>query len=273
MATDVGDLHRLLFSITTPDGTPASSDAMTLTITLPDASTDGPHTITATTVGQYQYDYLATQPGRHMARWVGTGTNPAANVEAFDVVDIAPRYMVSIESTKKQLNITDDSADEELRGYIESATAVVERVTGEAMVQRSFTEEHEITGSGGRMALSWTPVVSLISVILIDNSVTWDPASLHVNKTTGVVSTTYLSGLLQLAGRIEVIYIAGHTVIPANCLLAGRIIIKHLWQTNRGSKGTPRSGGMEDTGMVPGFAFAVPNRALELLGNGLPGFA
>lgn len=271
--TDIGDLRRLTFALTDPAGVPASAATMTLTITRPDATTDGPHVVAPTTVGQYQYDYLATQAGRHVVAWVGTGANPGANVEVFDVIDLSPNYMISVESVKTQLHITDSSADEELRGYIESATAVVERVTGQAMVKRTFTEEHEIINSGGRMALSWTPVVSLISVVLIDNSVTWDVNALHVNKTTGVVSTTYLSGLLELRGRIEATYVAGFAVIPATCLLAGKIIVEHLWQTKRGTRGSPRPGGIDDTSMVPGFAFAVPNRALELLGTGMPGFA
>jgi hypothetical protein len=269
--TDVGDLRRLTFALNAPGGWPASSDSMTLTITQPDATAVMVSPVVAVEAGRYQYDFLATQPGRHVARWVGTGANPGATVEAFDVIEVSPYYMFSVQSAKNQLRITDDSADEELREYIAATTYVVERIKGEAMVRRSFTEEHEISATTGRAALSWTPVVSLTSVTLIDSSVTWDPSSLHVNSETGVVSTTGISGLLQLAGRMQFVYVAGHSVIPANRLLAGRIILKHLWQTNRGTKGAPRSG--DDTAMVPGIGYAIPNRALELLGSGLPGFA
>lgn len=272
MATDVGDQIRLSFTLTGPDGSPVSSSSMKLTITLPDqVTTVVAEPLAAVSPGLYQYDYLTTQAGRHAAQWLGTGTNPGAQVEVFDVVDVAPRYMISLASAKEKLRMTDDTSDEDLRGYIESATAVVERVKGEAMVRRSFTEEREVRN--GRLALSWVPDVVLTSIVSIDESITWDVSGLHVNPDTGVVSNPISGGFLQLGGRVQITYTAGHTVIPANCLEAARIIIKHLWQTNRGSKGTPRSGGMEDTGMVPGFAFAVPNRALELLGSGLPGFA
>jgi hypothetical protein len=270
----MGDIYRTSFTLTSPWGGLVNADTMTLTITLPDSTTVTVSPVTPQSTGQYQYDYLTTQPGRHVARWVGTGTNPGAHVESFDVLDALPRYIISMADAKQQLNIpsTDTSSDDELRGYIEAATDVVERVRGEAMVLRTFTEEHEIMNTG-RMSLSRTPVVSLISVVSIDGWITWNVNSLHVNTKTGVVSTALYTGLLQLYGRVQVTYTAGYTVIPATFQLAGQMIVSHLWQTRRGNKGAPRAGGVDDTSMVPGFAFAVPNRALELLGAGMPGFA
>lgn len=275
MATDVGDLVRLSTTLTSPAGGLVNAGTMSLTITLPDASTFPVSPVTPVTTGQYQYDYQTTQPGRHIARWVATGANPGAYVEAFDVLDATPRYMISMADAKNQLNITGTSSDDELRVYLESATDVVERVRGEAMVRRTFIEEHEVMYAGGRMALSWTPVVSLTSVVMIDGWVTWDVSRLHVNPITGVVSTTFQSGLFQLFGRLAVTYVAGYQVIPASFQLAASIIVNHLWQTQRGNRGSPRVGGglSDPTTMVPGFAFAVPNRALELLGTGMPGFA
>lgn len=274
MAVDVGDLYRLSMTLTSPAGGLVTAGTMTLTITLPDATTFPVSPVTPVTTGQYQYDYQTVQSGRHIARWVATGANPGAYAEAFDVLDAIPRYIISPADAKRQLNITDTNSDDELRGYIESATDVVERVRGEAMVRRTFIEEHEVMYAGGRMALSWTPVVSLTSVVMIDGWVTWDVSRLHVNATTGVVSTTFQSGLFQLFGRLAVTYVAGYQVIPASFQLAGSIIVNHLWQTQRGNRGAPRvSGGLSETTMVPGFAFAIPNRALELLGSGMPGFA
>lgn len=276
MAIDVGDLYRTSMTLTSPSGGLVNAGTMSLTITLPDASAFPVSPVTPVTTGQYQYDYQTTQPGRHIARWVGTGANPGAYVEAFDVLDSTPRYMVSMADTKNQLNIplADTSLDDELRVYLEAATDVVERVRGEAMVRRTFIEEHEVTYAGGRMALSWTPVVSLTSVVMIDGWVTWDVSRLHLNPATGVVSTTFQSGLFQLFGRLAVTYVAGYQVIPASFQLASSMIVNHLWQTQRGNRGAPRvGGGLSDTTMVPGFAFAVPNRALELLGTGMPGFA
>lgn len=274
MATDLGDLYRTSMTLTSPSGGLVNAGTMTLTITLPDASTFPVTPVTPTTTGQYQYDYQTVQTGRHVARWLGTGANPGAYVEAFDVLDSTPRYMISMADAKQQLNITDTASDDELRAYLEAATDVVERVRGEAMVRRTFIEEHEVMYAGGRMALSWTPVVSLTSVVMIDGWVTWDVSRLHLNQTTGVVSTTFQSGLFQLFGRLAVTYVAGYQVIPASFQLAASMIVNHLWQTQRGNRGAPRvGGGISDTTMVPGFAFAVPSRALELLGTGMPGFA
>lgn len=272
MATDVGDLYRTSMTLTSPSGGLVNAGTMTLTLTLPDGTPVVVTPITPVTTGTYQYDYQTVQSGRHVARWVATGANPGAYTEVFDVLDAIPRYIISMADAKAQLNITDTASDNELRAYVEAATDVVERVRGEAMVQRTFVEEHEVYS--GRMSLSRPPVVSLTSIISIDGWITWDVNALHVNPRTGVVSTALTTGLLQLNGRVVVTYVAGYAVIPATFQLAAAMIVNHLWQTQRGTKGSPRvGGGLSDTTMVPGFAFAVPNRALELLGSGMPGFA
>jgi hypothetical protein len=54
------------------------------------------------------------------------------------------------------------------------------------------------------------------------------------------------------------------TEVPAPFGEAGRIILEHLWQTQRGPSARPTLGG-EETVALPGFGFAIPNRAAELL--------
>lgn len=271
MAFDLADVVPLAVRIYDATGALADAGSVTLTIGLPDGTSATP-TVLHTATGTYQVSYSPTMAGRHTVTWVATGANASGYSDAFDVVT-APRYIISLADAKKMLNIVDASADDDLRSVLEAATEVVERVKGQAMVQRSFTEEHELVGNDGRMALSWTPVVALTSLVMVDGWVSWDPSKLHVDQKTGVVSSTYQSGLLQLYGRIQVTYTAGYSVIPATCQEAAKVITAHLWQTRRGNRGAPRAGGVDDTSMVPGFAFAVPNRALELLGTGMPGFA
>lgn len=263
MSVDLGDLYRLSFTLTDPDGTPVSADTMTLTITLPDATTSV-QTVTPSSAGQYQVDYLTTQEGRHVARWVGSGTHPGAYVEAFDVLGVAPLYLISLADAKDQLKITGTASDDAVRGYIGSATKVIERATGQTAVKRSFTEG--CTTTLGRVVLSHVPVVSVDSISSSDGTVTWDTTATEVND-AGILASTGT----PLTGDLTVGYTAGLSIIPENYMLAAQIIIEHLWDTRR-SDGPPRRAGMETT-MVPGLGFAVPNRALELLGSGLSGVA
>ncbi|MFD0885754.1 hypothetical protein ACFQ08_14480, partial [Streptosporangium algeriense] len=74
-----------------------------------------------------------------------------------------------------------------------------------------------------------------------------------------------------IAGPVLVVYAAGRTEIPANVLLAALIIIGHLWETQRGTV-APRLG-TDDEVWDPRAGFAVPRRALELLGDQVSGIA
>ena len=69
----------------------------------------------------------------------------------------------------------------------------------------------------------------------------------------------------------NVTYVAGWGVsVPPSMGMAARIILAHLWQTQRGAVSPPLMGG-EETVVLPGFGFAIPNRAAELLENGSQG--
>jgi hypothetical protein len=286
MAIDVGDLYRLTYTNSSPGGGPVSAGTMTLTITLPDGTTAAPVTVAPVSAGVYLYDYQTVQAGRHLARWVGTGTNPGAYVEVFDVRPAAPAYLISLADAKQQLNITSTASDEELRVYLEAVTAIAERIRGEALIRRTFTDEKYLpdffrgygqvdaaqpygtTTVRSTVALNHTPAVSLTSVSRVNGSMTWDTTLLRLDP-DGIVDVLFGPALV---GHLTITYVAGYSIVPAEVGLATRIILQHLWETQRGSRGGPRPGGLDVTA-VPGMGFAVPNRAVELLGGGMPGFA
>jgi hypothetical protein len=66
-------------------------------------------------------------------------------------------------------------------------------------------------------------------------------------------------------------YQAGYTTVPANIRLGALIIVQHLWETQRGMMGVQLGGDGET--YVTGRGFAIPRRAIELLGPQLPGVA
>lgn len=283
---DLGSLYRLAFTLKSPDGALVSSDTMTLTIIKPDGTTTVITPVTPVSAGTYRYDYLTAQSGRHVASWVGTGANPGAYSEAFDVGTVTPNALISLADAKQQLNITSTTSDDELRIFIEAATAAVERHRNEAIIRRSVVEEHYLDdytwGFGQnygqpaawgvparKLALDCRPAISLTSIARVDGTMTWDVANLHLSP-GGIVDVLFG---LPLSGHVTVTYIAGYQTIPAEFQLATRIIVEHLWQTQRGNKGWPKPGGMDDSLSTIGLGFAIPNRALELLGTGSPGFA
>jgi uncharacterized phiE125 gp8 family phage protein len=179
--------------------------------------------------------------------------------------------LVSLEDAKRHLNksLDDTADDEELRQVIEATTPLVESIRGEVVARRSFVMDTDAWTGTRTVLLPKSPVLSLTSVVSLDGSATWDPADLHVDS-TGIV--TVRSGPL-FWGFLRFTYVAGYPVLPANFALAAKIIIAHLWETQRPSLvqsrwGTPRPFMNESEGIVPLPAgFAVPNRALELLGG------
>lgn len=262
---DVGDTIPFAADVRDANGALANALTATLTITLPDQTTVTPTVSPPATTGHYGYDYPTVQAGPHDARWLFTfaSGSTAAHTEHFDVRSAIPRSLVSLADMKEQLNITTTASDERLRSYIESATEVVERHTGSAVVRQIVVEDHDITGYSRSIVLKKPPAISVTSVAAVDGTATWSVGDLYLSKTSGILKIK-TGGVFS--GHIEVTYVAGRATIPSNYGDAGAMIVEHLWQTRRGTRGGPRVGGMEDTVNVPGFSFAVPRAALELLG-------
>ncbi len=71
--------------------------------------------------------------------------------------------------------------------------------------------------------------------------------------------------------RIAVTCTAGLSAVPAHVRLAALITVQHLWETQRGGRDR-RFTGNEDA-WNPGMGYALPRRALELLGDQVSGIA
>ena len=266
---DLGSVYQVAVDVVDASGAPANPDTATLTITLPDDSTVSPAVPAPTTAGQLRVNYTTTQAGRHLWRMVTT--NPiTAYTEIFDVRDQAPVAIVSLADAKKQLNIasTETRDDDELRGFITGASLAVERELGRIVARRSFTERRTTNGDG-QVLLSNVPVLALTSAVSSDGSTTWNVANLDLDNATGLVGVK--SGP-PLSGDVDVTYTAGLRIVPDDYQLATLIVVQHLWETQRGTMGV-QLGGSQEPEYVPGRGFALPRRALELLGVTLPGVA
>lgn len=264
---DVGDTIPFAADVRDANSALANALTVTLTITLPDATTVTPTVANPpSSTGHYSYDYPTVQAGPHDARWFFTFTSGSTTslTQHYDVRGTASRHIISLADAKDQLKLTTTDSDERLRGFIESATEVVERHTGMAVVRQTVVEDHRLNYSP-TLTLKRCPVISVTSAIRVDGTASWSVADLYLSKSSGIV--TVKGAGAYFSGHIEWIYVAGMITIPSNFVDAATMIVEHLWQTRRGAKGVPRTGGTDDTVTIPGFSFSIPRKALELLGS------
>lgn len=182
--------------------------------------------------------------------------------------------MITLAEAKLQLNIdaSNTAHDVELQAFVGAAIRAVELHTGKVGDVRTITgERHHVCGTA-KLWLHQKPVQSVTSVARVDATLTWDVDDLDVDVDSGLLRV--LRGPL-LSGLLSVTYQAGHAEVPANWNLAGRIIVQHLWQTQRGTMGARRpTAVMNDTTQnmvnLGGRGYAIPNAALELLGEPAP---
>jgi hypothetical protein len=112
-------------------------------------------------------------------------------------------------------------------------------------------------------------VISLTSIA--SPYTTWSPANWTIDNYSGVI--TRVSGS-YLYGTVSLSYEAGYVQVPAHYVLAAKIVLAHLWQTQRVITAGPTSGfgvrssaGQQEQILTPsGFGTALPPRAIELLG-------
>lgn len=168
--------------------------------------------------------------------------------------------ILTLAEAKAQLNITGTADDAELQTYLDAVEAVVDQICG-PVINRTVTETVRGWES---VALSSPPVVALTSLVSIYTSgPSFDVAGLHVDGPSGIVRRKDLG--LFYGGPFTAVYTAGRgATAPPNINLAARIIVQHLWRTQRGGM-APSVLGDDGTSQLAGVGFAVPNRALELL--------
>jgi hypothetical protein len=249
-----------------------------LVITLPDGTATTPTISGPVSTGVYQYDYVAAMAGRYVGRWLFTfaGGKTTAYVETFDVRPADPGYLMSLRAAKKAVNIdlADTSNDDELLEMVGAVTGLIEDYRGEVIARRTIVESFSVgrrhpyaaewrDQSAYKLVLARTPVLSVTSIVRPLDGVTWGPADVMLTSP----GTGALASLRDpFWGDLTATYTAGYQVISANVIEAAKIILRHLWQVQQ----TPGMGASVfggDGGGVASPAYALPNRAAELLGG------
>lgn len=265
MPFDLGATVRLTAQCRDPGGTPVTADTAVVTVTLPDGTEATPAPSETATAGTYQADYPTTAVGRHAVRWVFTGPSHAYT-DVFDVRAEAPPAILSLADAKDHLNLAADSTheDDEVRFWNAAATLAVEYFTGPIVI-RTMTDDHT-ERSARALVLRRTPVIEVISVEpLRDGGIAYDVDDLVLDGATGLL-TLRSGGLLQ--GPLRATYRAGRAIVSENITAGARIILQHLWLTQRAGRRGGLAGGGQDyavTEPIPGLGYAIPNRALNLL--------
>jgi len=261
---DLGDVLPFALTVKDTAGALANATAVTLSITRDGVAESGsPFTVTPTSTGLYDKDYAAPAAGHYVGRWVATGTNACAYVQVFDVDAADPGYLFSLARAKQHLNITSTTSDEELRGWMAAATRIVERLAGPVLVSTIEDERHN---GGASLRLRHAPVLTDTAGLAAFAIDPW--FSTGSSYTADDVRITP-RGRVELrsgacfVGTFAVTYQAGRRIIPANISGAGLIVLKGLWETQRGAAGLPLQGG-EDLIAEPGMGL-VMWRAKQLL--------
>jgi hypothetical protein len=280
MTYDLGDVVPLGITITDSTGANANASAVTCTITLPDGTTST-GSVTNPSTGQYNCDFSPSQTGRHAVRWLATGTNASAYVDDFLVRDFAELGIVGLAEAKEYLNIpaTDTTNDEELRSFIDSASDLAESYVGQVLGRRTFTNElydggTEFIRIRNPRALSITSVTENGATVLSSNYVLDYTGQRLYRIGSGTLYATNSYGYwTQGMNNVSITYVAGYVNPPMAAKQGVLVIIKHLWETQRGAMNVMgRVLGGDELYSTP--TYSLPRRAMELLDpTSFPGMA
>jgi hypothetical protein len=268
----LGQPVRLSTTVRDVGGALVNAGALSLTVKKPDATTQTYASPTNDGTGLYHQDVPAadlTQLGAYQYVWTATGAGAGVSgPNGFTVFDPFELELLSLADAKEHLNILTTTYDAELQGFIDAVVPSIERHLGGPAVIRSVVETVEPVDCYRALPLTKRPFVSLTGITA--NGVTVSTSDVYATPGRVLRRRYGLPFVPYWQPPYVVTYKAGLDVAaPADVVLAGKIILGHLWETQRGRSGGRGPSANSEYGsintVVPGFAFAIPNRALQLL--------
>lgn len=271
------------------DGTTTLVNATTLTLLVKLAVADGTTTTTGTYssptndgTGLYHYDIPVTDltaAGHYQYAWTAAGTGAGVSFGDFDVFDPFETAVLPLQDAKSQLNIplTDTTFDAEIQSYIATIESNLERATGGPLVNRTITSERtEMQAYQTVIPVRQRPLVSVTSITSASGGNIDISGGLDLDANAGlirrVLGLPFYGPFFIWLPQVTVTYVAGWGVsVPAAFNSFARIVIQHLWSSQRGPVAMPMNAG--EMVSIPGFGFLVPNMAAEMLHgsqNGVP---
>jgi hypothetical protein len=273
-------------STTVRDVTGTLVNAGTLTLVVKIAQADGTQLTAGTyatpvldSTGTYHQDVPAADlaaTGHYQYAWTSTGTGAGVSFGDFDVFDPFETAVLPLQDAKDALSIpqsvtTNDTQVQRLVATIESN---LESYTGGPLVNRTITERSEMMSGQTVIAVRQRPLVSVVSIASASGGNIDISAGLDLDANAGLIrrklGLPFYGPFFSWLPVCYPTYVAGWGVsVPAAFSSAAAIILQHLWQTQRGPALLPMGG--EEMTTIPGFGFAIPNQAAELLDGSLNG--
>lgn len=196
--------------------------------------------------------------------------------------------VVSLADMKSFLHMSSDTSnDAELQDFIDAAVRLWVNRCGPVLGAPAFDEWY--SGGSSTISLRQTPVLNVSSVTesfgssivytlteqIVDDLVSPDAWGYSIDTSRGLLTRRVMGLAARFAdgiNNIHVIYTAGYTQAPADVVLAVKLLVMHMWTTQRGSAKRPGMGG--DDVAINSPAFTWPNRVEEIAANYyIPGIA
>ena len=260
---------RLSTTVRDLNGNLVDAGGLTLLVAKPDATQQTYSTPTHDSTGTYHQDVPATdlsQNGHYQYKWVSVGTGAGVSWGELDVFDPLEPSIITLQDAKSAVNINPSTTvyDVELQVYVDTVTASLATITGGPAYNQTVSEYVTVSGDLRKIVLRQRPVVSVTSITDVATGLVMPIADIDVDLVSGIVRRKLDLAFWSRGVRYQVVYVAGWgTAIPPAFNAAARIILSHLWETERGPGQAPVPN-IEST-FLPGMSYAIPNRALELL--------
>lgn len=195
-----------------------------------------------------------------------------------------PIDVVSLQEAKDFLNISTSANDAELELFITAASSMWLKRGGPGGSSPAYDEWY--SGGNSTIALRHTPVLAITQIVeALTGSTSYvlteqNPGSgltsafgYSIVKERGLltrrangVATNFMVGELN----VHVTYTAGFVTAPEDVKLGVKLLVDHMWQTQRGGSKRPNS----TDEYVPGIGFMWPHRVEQILAQYvLPGIA
>jgi len=280
----LGQPIRLSTTVKDVTGTLVNAGALTLLVKL--AQADGTQSTTGTYAspandgtGLYHQDIPVTDlasVGHYQYSWTSTGTGAGVSFGEFDVFDaLSETSVLPLQDAKDALNIPQATTtfDTEIASYIATIRSSLEKATGGPLVNRTITERSEMMQNQTVIPVRQRPLVSVTSIASASGGAIDISGGLDLDANAGLIrrklGLPFYGPFFTWLPQVSVVYVAGWGVsVPAAFNTFARIVLQHLWTSQRGPAALPMGGGEMVT--IPGFGFAIPNMAAELL-NGSQG--
>lgn len=268
------------------NGNLVNAGALTLLVKL--AQADGTQLTTGTyatpvndSTGAYHQDIPVTDlaaAGHYQFAWTATGTGAGVSFGEFDVFDaMAETSILPLQDAKDALNIPASvtTSDTEIAAYVATIRSNLEKATGGPLVNKTITERSEMMSGQTVIPVRQRPLVSVTAITGASGGAIDISAGLDLDANAGLIrrqlGLPFYGPFFSWLPMVNVTYVAGWgTSVPAAFNVFARIVLQNLWQSQRGPAVIlPMTSG--DMTTPPGFGFAVPNQAAELLSGGSQG--